>query len=975
MFAGGLTFSEESWSIDGLGIRGMKFIPSAGLSGLIYDQGSVNSCGLSPVGKFNFFTNRMDEKAKFISHYQSNLHEDWMDILLPFELRNRQSKRPVAQVFLAAIIRSARDGGHSYVDNFSINDNMESYLKTQPVRALSNGVSTLYNTSFIGSESIETSTFTKNSGQRSKYIYGSVVFPVNNNLKTSLQAYYSKINGKVDVYENRLFNYMNNPDFSHEYFTGKATLEHMFLNTGEQSLSYRLEAGYDNSWSHQGNDRFGEDFFRYNYIGAYIRHYQPGYDYSINSGVDTYTMNGINTTSVDFIPGSLNPGLARYVELMKEFSDFFMFDDYYLNGYLPENTYAGWSNYDVPVRTYGKSNSRRGYITGSLDWKNKIGHFNAGFDYKNTLYRSYSLNTNYIWLAPRSMVNSHLRLDTDNPQISVIDGDTYINYGDRADLDKQSDFDRNLRIRMGLDPDGTEQILFNSYNYEQGTISYYTPDRQLVSMQVGTDFLDVSLFSPEEFLPMSEISGYDCQGRKVSHSHDPYSFMADGAQLPYAPVNLAFWLDYKKELKNFNIEAGIRTELFDARQPVLSDPLSLWRIATVGETPQLDHAGGIGKDWLVYLDPESADLTDLGFYRSGENWYDIKGNPITNLQQIHIVRPLLATASGEGMYGMNFIDYKPKVSLLPFLKLKYVLSPFAFLVFEHKSFTRNPYFNRFTAKEYYTWQSRSNPVLENPGLKPERFDFSNLGIGFTIPGGSILIRAERNVFSRLIQAKFWEKAFPKSYFSYVNTDARITVPALSIESVFRKYWWEAGGHFTHHFMNNNLKINDAIDKYTLPVFLSTISNVGTFYSALKCHGILEGLSLSVVYHFRGRLPYYVNTFGYIPHEAETFDPVHTFDSKLNYSFEWQDIRFGLFVNICNIFNSRTLYFVYPATGKPDDDGYLKAAEYQATINSQADPQAFRDQYSIFINKPAYYGQPRIVQFGLNLDFNLSPDIE
>lgn len=67
----------------------------------------------------------------------------------------------------------------------------------------------------------------------------------------------------------------------------------------------------------------------------------------------------------------------------------------------------------------------------------------------------------------------------------------------------------------------------------------------------------------------------------------------------------------------------------------------------------------------------------------------------------------------------------------------------------------------------------------------------------------------------------------------------------------------------------------------------------------------------------------------------------------------------------------TLFFVFkkvltvhPATGKPDDDGYLTNSAAQSTIASQVSPLAYRDMYALYINNPEYYDIPRLWKIGL-----------
>ena len=82
----------------------------------------------------------------------------------------------------------------------------------------------------------------------------------------------------------------------------------------------------------------------------------------------------------------------------------------------------------------------------------------------------------------------------------------------------------------------------------------------------------------------------------------------------------------------------------------------------------------------------------------------------------------------------------------------------------------------------------------------------------------------------------------------------------------------------------------------------------------------------------------------------------------------EDKYLNVYLRINNLLNSMNIMGVYSATGNPDDDGFLAAAEYQNYINSQLDPQSFRDLYSIRINSPYNYSLPRMIRIGVSFNF-------
>ena len=78
--------------------------------------------------------------------------------------------------------------------------------------------------------------------------------------------------------------------------------------------------------------------------------------------------------------------------------------------------------------------------------------------------------------------------------------------------------------------------------------------------------------------------------------------------------------------------------------------------------------------------------------------------------------------------------------------------------------------------------------------------------------------------------------------------------------------------------------------------------------------------------------------------------------------------FDIYLQILNLFNTKNVLGVYPATGNPDDDGYLAAAEWQREINSQVDPQSYRDLYALRIDVPWHYSSPRQIRLGIQFNF-------
>jgi hypothetical protein len=77
---------------------------------------------------------------------------------------------------------------------------------------------------------------------------------------------------------------------------------------------------------------------------------------------------------------------------------------------------------------------------------------------------------------------------------------------------------------------------------------------------------------------------------------------------------------------------------------------------------------------------------------------------------------------------------------------------------------------------------------------------------------------------------------------------------------------------------------------------------------------------------------------------------------------------NVYLQVLNMLNAKNIMSVYAATGNPNDDGYLAAAEYRSQIESQLNEQSFIDFYRIRVNSPFNYSSPRMIRVGLGLNF-------
>jgi len=84
--------------------------------------------------------------------------------------------------------------------------------------------------------------------------------------------------------------------------------------------------------------------------------------------------------------------------------------------------------------------------------------------------------------------------------------------------------------------------------------------------------------------------------------------------------------------------------------------------------------------------------------------------------------------------------------------------------------------------------------------------------------------------------------------------------------------------------------------------------------------------------------------------------------------ETKEINMNVYLWIGNILNTQNINSVYRFTGVSNDDGYLAAATYQPLIESQNNPDSFRNYYTMYVDNPFNLGLPRTIRLGLKFDF-------
>jgi outer membrane receptor protein involved in Fe transport len=591
----------------------------------------------------------------------------------------------------------------------------------------------------------------------------------------------------------------------------------------------------------------------------------------------------------------------------------------------------------------------------------------------------------------------------------------------------QRTFDKNLRTAMGLPANGTDWIDINSYDLNSNTISYFNANNERQTVTLSSP-LSVNLFSADEFLvngydsQFAAARGYDYYGNKLSSNPSTMDFFnekdANGEYTrfiaPFEPIYMAGYISDKFSFDDLVFNVGLRVDRFDANQSVLADPYSLYPVKTVAEVDNLgEHPTSMGEDFNVYVDNASEPSRIMG-YRDGNKWYDAEGtvlqDPSLRLDAGNGVIPYL---SGDKVISnQSFADYVPQISVMPRISFSFPISDEALFYAHYDVITQRPKQNAvFNPTNYLFWEVEGNPTISNPDLKPEKNVNYELGFQQKLSNSSSINISAFYIESRdQIQSFRYTGAYPKTYYSYNNIDFG-TVKGFTVAYDLRRTGnVRIRANYTLQFANGtgsnpetsaglirsgqpnlrNLIPLDADQRHAIQMNIDFRYAEGTDYNGptIGAYQVLKNTGFNITMNGGSGTPYTRSS-----KISSLVNPVTIIQGSINgsrlpWSFRMdgrldRDITLStgkdsegnkknyylnVYLQVLNILNSQNIMSVYAATGNPDDDGYLAAAEYQSQINSQLDPQAYIDMYSIRVNSPYNYSSPRMIRVGIGLNF-------
>ena len=185
----------------------------------------------------------------------------------------------------------------------------------------------------------------------------------------------------------------------------------------------------------------------------------------------------------------------------------------------------------------------------------------------------------------------------------------------------------------------------------------------------------------------------------------------------------------------------------------------------------------IADDYVVYVD----DIQDPGAilgYRNNSTWYNSAGTEIVDaevLQTSSGVLPYLVDpdkTNASEISSNAFVDYEPQTAFMPRIAFSFPISDEALFFAHYDVLTRRPDGGvRFSPTAYLFMQSTSDPLINNPALKPQKTVDYEIGFQQKLNSySSLKIAAFYKEIKDEIQITRVLDAYPVSYRTWGNWD-------------------------------------------------------------------------------------------------------------------------------------------------------------------------------------------------------------
>lgn len=971
----------------------------------------------------------------------------------------------IAGFFISGELKNELDPRPSATGNFKVkNEDMDVLNKNPYIRRLDDFSSIINSASYVKSENLETIKYRQNVASNGMSLAGKIDISPSKNTTLTFGGTFDYEDRLAYVRSNELFNSDNNPQVIDRTWRTYARFTQRFDNNEDQdnpalikNAFISLQADYSNVFNKVQDEDHQDQLANYGYIGKFKSTKQN--TFNMGQAPETFASLAANGDTIGMVRGFLstnemtlyeftrdevNPVLANYTDNYYQIYAGDPFGNWQrpsqvqgqgglLNGDEPSSVYNLWASMGTQYNNFQVTDNNQLRITAAGSAEIKGHSIKLGFQYEQQIVSQYNISPVGLWTTGRGLVNTHLdnrdftlgnySAGTDPYYWPTTDSnsttgfDTLYQYTFQSFYgSNQSQFDKNIRKKLGLAEQGLDWIDFDSYGNGLWSVSDFTADDLLNNYgQNGINYY-----------------GYDYTGKKLSGtpSLDDFFYKKDdngnltrelGA---FKPIYMAGYIQDKFAFEDLIFNIGIRVDRYDANQPVLKDKYSMFPVKTVAEVGNIPNKpSNIGNDFVVYVS-DAADPTTNSIvgYRNGDVWYDADGKELTDPSVLHssgTPNPWLVDANDQSaikdLSPASFKDYEPQINVSPRIAFSFPISDEALFFAHYDVLTQRPSSNSSLQMIDYLLIQNTNNRINNPDLKAERTIDYELGFQQKINSvSSLKIAAFYREQKDMIQVVRISGAYPENYLSYGNQDFG-TVKGMTFSYDLRKKGnFSMRTSYTLQFAdgtgsnsttalnlvssgNGNLKTLMPLSfdqRHVIVLSADYRYGAGKEYNGPKIFGkdILSNTGANIIFRTASGEPY--TKTGRVVNSAVISGAVSspmvgsfntsrlpwstTVDLKVdkNIDLKWgkgegeerTKAYLNIYIQVMNLLDTRNILDVYSATGNPSDDGFLAASEWQSLIAANPDEQAFRDLYQAKVLDPSNYSLPRRIRLGLQLNF-------
>lgn len=561
----------------------------------------------------------------------------------------------------------------------------------------------------------------------------------------------------------------------------------------------------------------------------------------------------------------------------------------------------------------------------------------------------------------------------------------------------------------GYDPEDMDIAYFSAdelFNNGNSLVQYYGFNHK--GEKIGTDVTFNDFFTAYETVDIQTDNGV--VSRKFYNREIPV----------YQPIYAAGYIQDKFAFKDLVFNLGLRYDYYDLNQKVLKDKFSFYETYNAGDAGMSENVetaipGNIPDDAVVYVSDYSATEGNmqLNGFRDGNTWYNAQGEVINDPQALEGgkgIQPYLKDPDGDTVgssaYLNAFKDYEPEQVLMPRISFSFPISDEALFFAHYDILTKRPTsVGRLNYIDYLNIDNMQGETLNNPDLRPQKTIDYELGfqqkVGKT---SSIKLSAFYREMRDMEQIRNIQGAYPVSYLTYDNIDFG-TVKGLTVSYDLRRTGnVSLRASYTLQFAKGtgsdrstalalvqagqpNLRTINPLDFDRPHAFTFNLDyrfSEGDNYDGPKLFGadILANAGMNVILNTGSGTPFSMREIGSRTLMGQINSARMPWRTTVNMRVD-KDIKFkvgsgedeskrdivlNVYADISNLFDAMNVLHVYETTGNADDNGYLTYAGNQNEIESQNDPQAYRNYYRLYMNNPRNYSMPRRINVGVMLSF-------